>query len=262
MDDFDTPSLTFITAPKLIDQISGTRKIKIIPIYPQGEKWNFKLLSCLINEIDNFTRVKRRFFLVEKNQDGNIYKFTFVHCLNAKYKLFIEIAKTIEVSASADWLLSDWDLLSCNFWSNLRSQNRTRKKPVLQTHYYYSYHINKPTAGTIAMLNNIPVLYTGEFDYSNIFHAYAKKLISKELLYDSDTKFIHDYFNIFILPKNKEVNSLQFLKKKIKGKIILNVIECKKKEDYIRFSMKIKSIMLLAAFLYPIMQHLFYVIMM
>ena len=57
------------------------------------------------------------------------------------------------------------------------------------------------------------MLFTGEFDYSNIFHAYAKKIIGEEFRYDSNAIYIHDYFIIYILPKNKEVNSLQCLKK-------------------------------------------------
>lgn len=87
------------------------------------------------------------------------------------------------------------------------------------------------------MLKNIPILYTGIFDYSDAFHAFVKNVVKKaNLLYNDETKFIHDYYTIFILPKKDEVHCLESLKKKVKGYLELNVINVTKRRRLTKIS--------------------------
>lgn len=89
-----------------------------------------------------FNLAPRIFFLTEDIQSA-ILKFMFVHKLKQKHKFWVEICNQISVFGSADWIITDWNLDSSEFFSTLRSQNRVRKKPKLQTHYYFSYKISK-----------------------------------------------------------------------------------------------------------------------
>ena len=87
------------------------------------------------------------------------------------------------------------------------------------------------------MLKNIHVLYTGIFDYSDAFHSFAKKIVTKaNLLYNDETKFIHDYYNFFILPQKNEVHCLESLKKKVKSYFQLNVINITKRRRLTKFA--------------------------
>ena len=159
MVDLDIPTLTFVTEPNLIDQITGTRIKMKVPIYPKEKPWDYILLSSFINEFDDFNKASRRFLLTENAGESLSFKFTFVHKLKEKHKFWVEICNHISVFGSSDWIIDDWLIDSSVFFSTLRSQNRVRKKPKLQTHYYFTYEILKLSAGTIAMLKNIPILY-------------------------------------------------------------------------------------------------------
>lgn len=228
--DADIQSLHFISEPMLIDQIIGARNKKKIQLFPRGEPWNILLLSCFLNEIDNFRRVPRRFLTLEKDQNDIVTKkFVFVHNLKEKNKIIIEVSEQITVYSSSEWLLDDWDLDSSKFLSTLRSGNRQRKKPKFQTHYFFTYDINKLSGGTIAMIQNIPVLYTGLYDYSTIFHHFTKKMIQTNCHFNDNTKFLHEYYNTFVLPRSKDVHSLNSLKQKVKGYLLLNVEKCVKR---------------------------------
>lgn len=47
--------------------------------------------------------------------------------------------------------------------------------------------------------------------------------------FDEQTKFMNDYYSIFILPRNKEVHNLKSLEKRAKGFLLLNVEKCVKR---------------------------------
>lgn len=59
----------------------------------------------------------------------------------------------------------DWNLESALFFSYLRSGNRKRKQQKYQRHYFFAYDLPKLSAGSIAILQNIPAIY----DYTTVF---------------------------------------------------------------------------------------------
>lgn len=71
------------------------------------------------------------------------------------------------------------------------------------------------------MIKNIPVLYTGIYDYSTIFHHFVKRMVLAGCSFDQTTKFKHDYYSIFILPREKDVHSEIFISNYAKS-IFLN----------------------------------------
>ena len=153
----------------------------------------------------------------------------FFHNIKDNYKITVRISNEIEVSATSAWLIDEWDLSSSFFFSYLRKGNRIRTKAKYQKHYYFKYYIPKLTAGTIAMIQNIPVLYTGIYDFSTIFHHFVKRMILAGCPFDQTTKFMHDYYSIFILPKNKDVHNFESFKKRVNGYLLLNVEKCSKR---------------------------------
>lgn len=204
---------------------------KKILVFLQEKPWTLIRVFCFLNEMENFNKVSRRFFSINQSENDTKYKFTFVHSNNNKYKIWVEIGNQIQVIASSDWMLSEWELSSSDFFSLLRNRNRIRAAPKLQTHYFFKFEVKKLSAGTLAILQNIPVLYTGIYDYSCISHHFIKRLITKsQIPYDEQTKFFHDYYNVFILPKNKYVYNLETLKQNLKGYLKLNVQQSEKKK--------------------------------
>ena len=54
-------------------------------------------------------------------------------------------------------------------------------------------------------------------------------MILSDLPFNEETKFLHEYYTVFILPKSKEVHSLECLAKNVKGYLLLNVDKCGRK---------------------------------
>ena len=54
-------------------------------------------------------------------------------------------------------------------------------------------------------------------------------MILSDLPFNEETKFLHEYYTVFIVPKSKEVHSLECLAKNVKGYLLLNVDKCGRK---------------------------------
>ena len=107
--------------------------------------------------------------------------------------------------------------------SKLRKGNRIRSKPKLQKHFYYEFSFSRLLHGTRALIYNIPVLYTGIYDYSDIFH-YIKKMNHLNLIFgNNDSSFMVDYFNFWFDSKNKTIKNLDDLKSSTSGYLKLNI---------------------------------------
>lgn len=86
-------------------------------------------------------------------------------------KIIISISKRIQVSISSRWIFTEgspWVKDSSVFISKYRQRNRLRTIEQKQLHYFYRLRFSKLSNGTNAMLFNIPIIYTGLYDFSNI----------------------------------------------------------------------------------------------
>lgn len=72
---------------------------------------------------------------------------------------------------------------------------------------------------------------------------YVKKKNKIDLMFTFDTKFIHEYFDLFVEKSNDSINSFENFKKNNKGYLKLNIQKIVKKEDLQRlFIMSLNNI--------------------
>ena len=247
MDEQEFDGLNFITEPKLKDQFEGPRPKKKILIFPVEKDWDFTILSCFLNELDSFTKKKGFCRTYENKYIQNIHSFKFFDMNQPNIKIIVSISSKIQVTISRDWIFTEgspWTKDSSVFFSKLRQRNRLRVQFQEQVHYFYRMSFPKLSNGSNAMLFNVPILYTGIYDYSTIFHYFVKKKNKIDLRYNYDTKFIHEYYDLFMEKNNINVNSFESFKKSNKGYLKLNIqnvvkkrrlakIIYKEKEEYI-----------------------------
>ena len=201
-----------------------------IELFPEGQIWTKRNVSCFINEIDDFKKVPTL-------DDGiRTSIFHFVHQDEPNFYISVHVSFAIHVYASIYWVFSKWIKKEKKCYSLLRTRNRIRTKPKYQLHYYYELKISKLSPGTGAILLRKPLMCTGIYDYSNIFNFFAKRLIENGLNFNDDTEFLLEYYHIFYQSKCRTVTSLKDLKNDLNGYIQLNIEECRKKKKLCKIS--------------------------
>lgn len=81
-----------------------------VSLFPESRVWNFRNLSCFLNEHDQFVKRKRRSYQKYTDKKGQVVaEFTFYHREKQDYKISVTISNVIEVTASVQYVFKKWE---------------------------------------------------------------------------------------------------------------------------------------------------------
>ncbi|NLZ73129.1 MAG: hypothetical protein GX905_04840 [Bacteroidales bacterium] len=218
-------NLSFKTDYMLWDMFEGKYAPKKVNVFPSNDgKWNYTLLSCFINELGFFVKRGRRTFYERISPKGEtIKKFIFEHKDFPNIQVIIQIVPFFSVEISTEYLKAAWEKKHLTFASNIGAGGKTKMKKDTKVHVFYETRIMDPKDGTKALFCHAPLLYYSDYDFSEIFRYFTKRILLMGIPNNDDTCSLFEYADIWLEKESKHVNSLEILEKKINGFIKLDV---------------------------------------
>lgn len=181
--------------------------------------WSIKMLSVLLNELDDWIIDPNNGSRNQKRADGTYYFF------------FRFILKS-----------DPYDYIILNIQNDKNivkfSKSITENWPKEDYHAFYTkkyFYLQLKSKGTHAILRNSPILFYSEDDFSQVFKYFCSSFIDNNLASNStDTSHIYDYYNSFIKNTLYEPIDFETLVKKTEGYMFFHLVKhnnTKKKLD-------------------------------
>ena len=218
--------LSFESEHRLPDQIDSDRSLAKLEVFPSSARpWTYTLLSVFLNELGDFTKPKRRGVSIKTEFNRQNVTFAFFHETNSKFFIKVIIDYKIIVFASTEWLKRKWTRKSIVEFSDLRKDGKHRVHPITQNLEFFSLNFNRLTEGTKSLYYHNSLIFCSHYDFSNIFHYFAKHIVKVGLHQAEDTSSIHEYNDLYVCSAKNPVNSLEKLKENVCGYLSFDVQE-------------------------------------
>ena len=227
----ESEAISFRTGQILYTDIYSDKAYKKHEVFPlNGGLFTFTLLSCFLNEHDDFVKKPDKAY---QNADGE-QTFKFKHSTEKQYSITVKISDAIHVFVSTCYLLAQWVKEEFTAVTMYGSMRRLLKKPKYAKLVVFSKYITEPKQTTQYLYYHSPIMFCSKSDFSCCFRFFASRV--KNLDNIEDTSLIHDYKDVFITEKSFSIRSLSELSQNLSGFLILNIepAQCRKHLKLIR----------------------------
>lgn len=193
------------------DLFQKPRYPEMLPIFPKGEKiWTFTLLSAFLNQLPDFFPSDHGF---DKSTFTSKFRFRKVNSDKDYFLSIILLGDCITVKASTNYIIEEWNSTEKRFSSFLGAQNTIMTKLKLQDHLIFSKKFTDLSNSSISFLCKRSLLFNSKFDFTKIFHYFAKRLQTNIIPLNKDTEILFEYIKNFCNNKKSNINSFSDLEK-------------------------------------------------
>lgn len=191
-------SMFFATSYYPVSYFLDKRHSKMLPIYT-SENWNFTLVSILLNELHEF--IKKDHCITEK--DGKTF-FNFQSSLNARYQISIIVSNDrLSIEGSYYWLNDKWNWHKLKMGTKFGSRGRELQKQRFEDNIRFYITINNFSNSSKCFFFRRSFIFLSQYDFSNIFHYFAKNVSEFGLKHDDDTDMLLKYINQWCFKKDQ-----------------------------------------------------------
>ena len=177
------------------------RHSKMLPIFAT-ENWNFTLVSILLNELHEF--IKKDHCITEK--DGETF-FNFQSSLNSQYQISISVSNNrLSVEGSYYWLKDRWNWHKLEMGTKFGSRGRKLQNPRCEEHIRFYITIDNFSNSSKCFYFRRSFILLSQYDFSKIFHYFAKNISELGLKHDEDTDMLLKYINQWCFKKDQIFN--------------------------------------------------------
>ena len=214
----DIDRLHFTTGKHLIDSWDSDHCLKTIEVFPFNKPWNYTLLSAFLNEHGNFQKAARRAYQMVNDN----HKFTFVYKDIENLKIYLNIfSNIITVSMSTTYIKQTWNRKHIIEVTNIGVGRKKLINYKQKTFIFYDVVFSNPKDGTKALLLHRPLIFNSIYDFSNVFHYFAKRITGFPI--NDDTFSLSEYIDLWIRTKKARINSLVSLQNTTQGYLKMNL---------------------------------------
>ena len=179
-----------------------------------------------LNELDGYTLTNVSSKPKIKNYDTLVFQNSENSCKVLKIRIFSDCR--MELYASNTFLTSHGSIEFKDLITTVGSQGRILKKKKYCTYIHYNIKLNIAKCTSIALYNDLPILFYPKDAYSSAFHSFVKtiyRLPCSVLLKHFDINALKDYNKHFVSMKKKsrETNSFDTFISKVIGYLHLNI---------------------------------------
>ena len=136
------------------------------------------------------------------------HKFTFVYKDNKSLKIYLSITSNIiTVSLSTIYIkqtLNRKDIIEVN---NIGVDRKKLINSKQKTFIFYDVVFSNPKDGTKALLLHKLLIFNSLYNFSNVFHYFAKRIT--EFPITDDNFSLSEYIDLWIKTKKAKINSMQ-----------------------------------------------------
>ena len=236
MDETET-RLHFRTDKYLQDTWYGDRSLKVVEVFPFESPWNFTLLTCFLNEHGNFKKAERRPY----QNTNDAQKFTFEYKEIENLKIYVKIQEnTISITMSTEYIRRLWRSNNTVEMTKMGVGRKILVRSSLKTFIFYDIVMNTPRDGTKALFHHTPLIFSSLYDFSDIFHFFAKKI--NHFPISDDTVSLSEYIDCWIKTKKEKITNISTLEKSVHGYLKLNVQPMNSSKKLARILTKVNEI--------------------
>lgn len=216
--------IEFRTNVFLEDSFTSSHAIQYFDINPNGKEWDYTLIACFLNNLQNFTKDTNHPFITGVKGKDYHTKFRFRSTTYPESYLDISLGIEISVRGNNDFLNHYFTPHESFYHSFLGGWNKMRKKPKYQKHIYFNFYISNPNDGTRYLFLHKPLIFCIIQDFSQIFKYFCKKVQMIGLSISDDTYSIREFISIHLPPKRERlINSFELLKSNLSGFLTLYI---------------------------------------
>lgn len=196
-------------------------------IFPESKKpWKYTEAAVFLNELDEYVLENVSYKPKIKNYATLVFHNSENSCKILKIRVFTDCR--LELYASNAFLTGHGSLESKEVITTVGSQGRALKKQKYCTFLHFDIHLNISKSTSIALLNDLPMIFYPKESFSSAFHSFVKtifRLPCSVLLKSFDTNALHEYNENFVSMKKKseKTNSFDNFISKVIGYIHFNV---------------------------------------
>ena len=214
--------LVFRTAKYKRDAFYGRYSKKFVEVFPLHSDWTYTLLSCFLNEHGNYIKASRRASETTIKKGVEIQKFIFKNITNEALKIYVSLyGDKIEVLVTNSVLIQEWKVKTVNELSDIGAGRKKLTKRERKELTYFELIFLNPNDGTKALYMHSPLLFNSNYDFSNIFYYFCKKI--KSLPPKEDASSIKEYIDLWITDSKEKMSSIEDLQKHLRGYLKLNL---------------------------------------
>lgn len=191
------------------------RYAKRIRFYPNAAKlWSFTEVQLLMNNLLDFCQPDR-----SRLHDSGLYSritLKFVNRSNSKsvlYFTYLIMTAVVEMEATIDWLLDNWEKHVVEKTTFIGSQQRKSVRAITRAYRYYTLSIDVTSDTSFAILNSLNPIYYNRTDFSPCYHGFVSYFCRcKHIPWfrdNIDFSFMYEYYEIF-LSKNVNKNETTY----------------------------------------------------